>query len=126
MARLSSRTNFPATRRLIEHDLPKVVYDSAKYSAFKQFGQFTDQAAREVLCQGSGPFFIDYGYRKSEQIHGERVKSSKNPGPENAYIRLNRVILAPVRNHAQLSSTPEKSPALVWLLVSSRNLGALA
>ena len=93
MARLSSRSNFPATRRIIDNDLPKIVDDSRKYKAFKEYAQLSDKEAGIVLSRGLGPFCIDHAYPATDPIHGEKVISRKNPGPENAYIRLNRIVL---------------------------------
>ena len=40
---------------VIRHDLPRVVHDRKKFQAFKKFGQFDDQQARDALQPGKGP-----------------------------------------------------------------------
>src|SRR5690606_23688885 len=40
---------------IVRHDVPRVVTDARKFKAFKEFGQFSDELAREVLRPGFGP-----------------------------------------------------------------------
>lgn len=55
MAWFPAASVFPNLARLVRHDVAAVAKDSKKFKAFKDFGQFTDGAARAALGTGTEP-----------------------------------------------------------------------
>ena len=86
---------------IVRHDLPKVVHDRRKFSAFKQFGQFSDEKAREALQPGSGPELCvsqlpagTYGqYRSGDEIHINEVIVSQHANIINTWLNASALRL---------------------------------
>lgn len=94
----------PAYQRLagiVRHDLPKVVHEKRKFDAFKQFGQFGDEKAREVLKPGSGPVLCvtqlpagTFGeYRAGNEIHINTVIVSQHENIINTWLNASAMRL---------------------------------
>lgn len=122
MARLSSKANYPGTRRIIEHDLPRIVQDPCKFQAFKKFSQLSSEEARYVLSGSQGPLCIGHDFPRTERIHGEKVFRKHDHSPQKAYIRLNKIVMGQYETmigyYRQLKNPPRWcglwSPRATW------------
>ncbi|MCP5158659.1 MAG: hypothetical protein H6975_04455 [Gammaproteobacteria bacterium] len=94
MVQLYTALAYPRLAGVVRHDLPKVVNDKRKFNAFKKFGQFNEEKAREILKPGSDPVLcvsqlppgVFGQYRAGDEIHINQVIVQQHENIINSWI----------------------------------------